>query len=227
MTTAYEVIVMSLNDAGIIAEGETPSADVSATAFNTLTQMLAMWQIDGLYVNAKVTNSFSPSGALSYTVGTGGTANFARPEKIDYAFYRLDSIDYPIRILATYEEYEAIPQKTLAGQPECVFYNPTVTMGTLYVYPQPSTGAIHLVSTVRFPVLSTSADAITLPAEYIMPIRFSLSELLAAVFNVPIHAGVVAVAARARAALKRNNVRIPTLNADVLSRSRSSILAGP
>lgn len=227
MTTAYEVMVMSLNDAGVLAEGETPSADVAATAFNTLTQMLAMWQIDGLYVNAKVTNSFSPNGASSYTVGTGGTANFARPEKIDYAFYRLDSIDYPIRILATYEEYEAIPQKTLAGQPEYVFYNPTVTLGTLYVYPQPSTGAIHLVSTVRFPVLSTSADAITLPSEYIMPIRFNLSELLAAVFNTPIHAGVVMAAGRSRAALKRNNVRIPTLSANVLGRGHGNILAGP
>lgn len=226
MTTAYEVIVLSLKDAGILAEGETPSADIQADAFSTLQHMLAMWQTDGLYVNGMVTNAFTPTGAETYTVGTGGTANFARPERIDYAYWRSNSIDYPIAILNTYEEYEAIPQKTLAGQPEVIFYNPTVTTGTLYVYPQPSTGSIRLVSTIRFPVLSTSADAITLPPEYIMPIRFSLAELLAATFNSPINAGIPVMAVRARMALKRNNVRIPTIPSIPGGRIRSNIFSG-
>lgn len=213
MTAASDVINLALKDAGIIADGETPSADIAADAFSTLQHMLAMWQTDNLYVNGMVTNAFTPTGAETYTVGTGGTANFARPERINYAYWRSNSIDYPITILNVYSDYEAIPQKTLAGQPEVIFYNPTVTLGTLYVYPQPSTGSIRLVSTIRFPVLSTSADAITLPPEYIMPIRFSLAELLAATFNTPISAGIPEMARRSRAALKRNNVRIPKLSA--------------
>ena len=225
MTTAYEVIVLSLKDAGILAEGETPSADIAADAFTTMQHMLALWQTDGMYVNGKVENSFTPTGATTYTVGSGGTANFARPERIDYAFWRSNSIDYPIAILNSFEEYEAIPQKTLAGQPEVIFYNPTVTTGTLYVYPQPSTGSIRLVSTIRFPVLSTSADTLTFPPEYIMPIRFSLAELLAATFNTPINAGIPVMAATARKMMKRNNVRIPTLSA-MPNVQRSNIFSG-
>lgn len=212
MATASDVINLALKDAGIIAEGETASADISADAFTTLKNMLSMWQLSNLYVHAMVENSFSPTGALSYTVGSGGTANFARPEKIDQLFYRLNGVDYPITLLGTFQEYEAIGQKTMAGQPEVAYYNPTVTTGTLYLYPQPSTGAVHVVSTVRLPVLATTADTITLPDEYIMPIRFSLAEILSATFNTPINPGIIRMAAQSRDAIRRNNVRVPVIS---------------
>ena len=213
MATASEVINLALKDAGVIAEGETPSDDIEADAFTTLKNMLAVWQVQKLYVHAMVENSFSPNGALSYTVGTGGTANFDRPEKIDQLFYRLSNIDYPIRLLGTFQEYEGIAQKTLAGQPEVAYYNPTVTTGTLYLYPQPSTGSVRVVSAARFPTLSTTASSLTFPSEYLMPIRFSLAEILSATFNTPISARIEKMAASSRSVMARNNVRIPTLSA--------------
>ena len=219
MATASDVITLALKDAGIIAEGETASADISADAFTTLKNMLSMWQLSNLYVHAMVENSFSPTGALSYTVGSGGTANFARPEKIDQLFYRLSGVDYPITLLGTFQEYEAIGQKTMAGQPEVAYYNPTVTTGTLYMHPQPSTGTVHVVSTVRLPVLATTADTITLPDEYIMPIRFSLAEILSATFNTPINPGIVRMAAQSRDAIRRNNVRVPVISGGAAPRN--------
>ena len=215
MTTAIEVITLALKDVGVIADGETASPGIAADAFATLQHMLAMWQIDGLYVYANLDQLFYPTGAQIYTVGVGGTANITRPERITFAFWRdiePGGIDYPITLVNTFKEYRiGITQKILAGQPEVAFYDATYPLGTLYVYPQPSTGSIHLGSLVRLPALSTSADTLTLPAEYIMPIRFSLAELLAATFNSPINAGIPEMARRYRTMLKRNNVRIPEL----------------
>lgn len=226
MATAYEILVLALKDAGVIADGETPSADIAADAFTTLNHMLAMWQTDCLYVNAMVENAFTPDGSMTYTVGTGGTANFARPERINYAFWRSNNVDYPIAILNTFEEFEQIPQKTLSGQPDVIFYNPTTTLGTLYIYPQPADGSIRLVSVARFPTLSTSASTLTFPPDYMMVIRFSLAELLAATFNTPINDGIVELANRARKMLKRNNVRIPELTMQPLVRVRSNVFTG-
>lgn len=228
MTTAVEVINMALKDAGIIAEGETASADIAADAFSCLTQMLDMWQVDNLYVYGMVENSFSPTGAVSYTVGALGTIAITRPESIEAAFWRLNGIDYPLTMINTFEEYETLQQKTQSGEPRLLFYRPSYTLGTLYIYPQPSTGTVHLISKIRLPALASSADTITLPPEYIMPIRFSLAEILSATFNVPINDGLVSMARRSRTMLKRNNVRVPELGmpANLPIRHYSDIFVG-
>ncbi len=228
MTTVAAVLDFALKDAGVLGEGETATAEMYADTFATLNQMLALWQVERLYVYGMVENSFAPSGAVSYTVGTGGDLNMARPDSITSAFWRLNSLDYPLRMISTFEEYETLCQKTQAGEPCLAFYQPSYPLGTLYVYPQPSTGTIHVISKVQFPTLATTASTITLPPEYIMPIRFSLAEYICLMSDLNIKPTLARMAFNARKVLRRNNVRIPELGmpAAIPRYERSNIFNG-
>ena len=229
MTAVTDIISQSLRDIGVLGDGQTPSAEQANSAFVTIKQMMAAWNTENLYVFAQVETSFTPTAALSYTVGTGGDISMTRPSSIDAAFYRLGTLDTPIQILQSFEDYERIPFKTLPGSyPAALYYNPTYPLGTIYLFPQATTGTVRIVSRVQFPAYSTIADSIGIPDEDAMAVRYSLSELLAAENQVPLRPDVAMMAKRYRAALKRANSRIPELRMpDAISRRRkSNILAG-
>jgi hypothetical protein len=228
MTTVADVLNFALKDSGVLGEGDTASAETFSDAYQTLLQMLALWQTDNMYVYAQADTSFAANGGTTYTVGTSGNFAVLRPPKIDYCYWSSGGIDYPVTLLSSFEEYENIPQKTQAGQPMYAFYNPTYTLGTLYVYPQPTTGTLHIGTQAEFPALATTAATLALPPEYVLPIRTSLAEILIGMFGLPLNQGLASVAASSRKLLKRKNVRIPELGMPLgLQRyRRSRIISG-
>lgn len=228
MTTASDLISLALRDTGAYGEGEALSAGDSADAFTTLQQLLALLQIDGLMVYAQVTSSFAATGALSYTVGTGGNVAITRPDKIDNAYWRSGTLDYPITMLDSYEKYLDIVQKTLGSDPQYAFYLPSYPLGTLYLYPQPSTGTVYITRLEALPALTSITDTITLPPAYMLPIRYSLGEIFLMMFDLPANQKLERMAANARRLIGRNNLRINELGmpAGIPRRLRSNILTG-
>lgn len=228
MTTVSTIIDQALRDCNVLGQGQTADGDTSSDALATLNQMLALWQIDGLSVYAQQDTAFTPTGALSYTVGTGADVDMTRPARIDGIYWRLGTQDYPITLLDTFEQYEAIGQKTQAGEPGCAFYLPSYPTGTLYLYPQPSTGSVHLVTQVTLPASNALADTLTLPPEYVLPVRANLTVLLAGTYGAPVRPAVAAMAVNGLRLLKRNNLRIQPLGMPgaIPMRSRSNIIAG-
>lgn len=229
MTTVSTVLNLALKDAQVLGEGNTASAETTADALETLTEMLALWQIERMYVYAQKDDSFVPTGAQSYTVGTGGVVNITRPVKIDAAYWNYNGSDIPIEILTSFEDYEYIITKTLVSNPNVMFYQPSYPLGTLYLYPQPNNGTVHLVTRVQLPVPAATTDTLTIPPEYVLPIRASLAEMLCATFQTKLSPDIAALAARSRKVLKRNNLRINELSMppSIMRRNRSNIITGP
>ena len=189
--------------------------------------MLALWQVDRQFIYGQLDSTLNATGASSYTVGIGGNLAIRRPEQIDYMFYRLDNIDYPMERINSFEEYQSIPLKALATMPSAFYYNSSYILGTLYVYPQPSSGTFHIGTRVSLPQYTALTDSITLPPEYEMVIRFSLAELLGETMGVGTPPGIVAMARTMRRIMKRNNLRIGTLsNGGPRFWRHSAILAG-
>lgn len=228
MTTVLQVINQSLRDANIIGEGDTASGDQASEALALFNQMLALWQTDNLHIYAQRETSFSPNGALSYTVGTGGNVNTTRPTKVDALFWRSGGVDSPITLIDTYEQYQSIAIKTQAGEALYAFYLPSYPLGTLYLTPQTSTGTVHLITQAVLPATSALADTLILPPEYILPIRSNLTVLLCGSYGSPIRPSVAATAASGLRLLKRSNLRIQPLGmpAGVPVGSRSNIISG-
>ncbi|MHB1098445.1 MAG: phage adaptor protein [Burkholderiales bacterium] len=208
MTTAADMIVLALKDIGVLDESETPSAATTADALTTLNQMLAMWQADGMYVYAETTASLTPTGATSYTVGSGMDLNITRPQKLEYVYWTDGGTDYPVQILDTYEEYLSIAVKAITGIPAYAYYLPSYPTGQLFLFPEPDSGTVKVTTLVQLPTFTTSADALTLPPEYEMAIRYNLAEHLSVAMSVALRPDVAAMAARTRRVMKRNNLKI-------------------
>ena len=226
MTTVTEVITQALKDATVIGEGDAASAETMTDAFAVFQQMMGSWQENGMNVYAQVTSSFNPTGAVSYSVGTGGDVNITRPEKIDNVYWRFNNFDIPIQLLSTYEDYLDITNKTQAGTPSIGFYLPSYPLGTLYLYPQPINGSFFVTTTVTLPTFTSITDTIVLPAKYILPIRFSLAELFSVTFQTVISPAVSTMANRYRVSLRKSNTRVPNLEMPQFTIGRFNINTG-
>lgn len=228
VTNVLDLIEFSMQDCGYLDPGETLSAEDSSLGLATLNQMLALWQTENVNVYAQQVISFSPTGAVSYSVGTGADISTTRPTKIDAAYWRSNNVDYPITLVDTYQQYESIAEKTQTGEPLYAFYLPSYTNGTLYLFPQVSSGTVRLVTQVVLPTENTLAADLSLPPEYVLPIRLNLSLLLAGTYGAPVRPTVAAMAANTLRALKRNNLRIQplTMPSGIPTHIRSNIITG-
>jgi|APLak6261659701_1056019.scaffolds.fasta_scaffold02507_2 hypothetical protein len=214
MTTAADIIKLALKDCGVLDETEEPSAALMSDALTTLNQMLALWSVQKLFVYAQIDTTKAATGSSTYTIGVGGDFNTRQPSRIDYAFLRENNIDYPIDILNNFEEYQEISVKGVSGTwPEVLYFNPTNSLGIIYFYPQPISGTIHLISSIQLPSYTSHADAINIPGEYEIAIRFSLAEILHQMMGAnDSRPGLSALANKARMVIRRMNVKIKKLD---------------
>jgi hypothetical protein len=211
--TGNILTVTSINS-GAINVGQTLSG-AGITAGTTIEKMLTG---AGNNVNEAGTYQVSISQTVASTTITG---YYQRPLSIDSAFVRINTnsngipinnggLDYPIAVLAV-EEYEMIGLKTLNGPwPKALYYQPSETLGNIYVWPNPSQGEMHIFTDNLFQNYSTLYDNIILPQGYTMALRWCLAERLMPMYGKasPTQIGMInAYAAQAKATVKRINMK--------------------
>lgn len=102
-----------------------------------------------------------------YSIGDTGNFNVERPSSIKSAYVR-DSlgIDTPVSVIP-YSLYESYEQKSMtSSQPEVLAYQPTSPLGTIYLYPVPtSTDTLRLELLSKFASVTLS-DTLDLPEGY-------------------------------------------------------------
>lgn len=153
---------------------------------------------------------------LSNTFASGTIVSYApRPLRINSAFVRVvtsigGTLDYPIAVI-TSEEYELIGMKSLSGPwPRALYYQPSMPVGMLNYWPNPSSGEMHLFCDTILNQFSTINDAVTFPPGYKIFLRFNFAEFLLTEYprTDPIIAQQVReMAAVTRASLKRTNMQ--------------------
>jgi len=116
--------------------------------------------------------------AGTYTVSTNQTttsgtiaAYYERPLTIESAFVRIATmqggspiaggyLDYPVAILGA-EEYQSIGIKQLSGPwAKAIYYQPSEILGTIFVFPNPSSGELHLFTQTIFRQFNGYTDTI-------------------------------------------------------------------
>jgi len=146
------------------------------------------------------------------------TAYYERPLSIESAFVRVSAsgsggyLDYPVAILSL-EEYESLGIKQLNGPwAKMVYYQPSETLGTLYVFPNPSSGELHLFANTIFRTFQNYYETITLPQGFNMAMRWCLAERLMPMYGKASTTQITminAFAAQAKAIIKRTNMKPP------------------
>ena len=117
---------------------------------------------------------------ISQTVAsTTINSYYQRPLRLNSCFVRINTnsngipivnggLDYPVSVL-NIEQYEMIGLKTLNGPwPKAIYYEPTETLGNVYVWPNPSQGEMHIFVDQIFQQFVTMNDTINLPQGYSM-----------------------------------------------------------
>jgi len=149
------------------------------------------------------------------------TGYYQRPLTINSAFVRINTnsngipinnggLDYPVSILNV-EDYEMIGLKTLNGPwPKALYYQPTETLGNIFVWPNPSQGEMHIFADNIFSEFTTIYDDINLPQGYTMALRWCLAERLMPMYGKASQTQIAMIngfAAQAKATVKRTNMR--------------------
>lgn len=229
MTTASRIITLALRRARAIGVDQTPSAEDSADALDTLNQLLDSWWNERLAVYRLQQETFAwPINQASRTIGAGGNFVTTRPLAIHGAYYRLSSIDHPLGVIDR-ARYDFIADKAAGGLPDYVFYDPLTPLGVLTLSPVPNQ-AITLVlnSQARLESFATAAEEADLPPGYDRALIFNLAKELAGDYGLEVSPRVDEIARESKAILKRHNTPEPimAMPASVVSGDRFSITTG-
>lgn len=153
-------------------------------------------------------------------------AYYERPLTIETAFVRVATVqggtnlaggylDYPVAILSA-EEYQSLGIKQLNGPwAKMIYYMPAETLGTIYVFPNPAQGELHLFAQTIFREFQNLNDTITLPQGYNMALRWCLAERMMPMYgktNQTQIGMISALAAQSKATVKRTNMRPPQVS---------------
>ena len=213
---AGNILTVTAITAGAITEGMT----LSGAGITAGTRIVAFQSGAGGNVNEAGTYTLN-----TYQTVASSTINayYQRPLTIESAFVRVATmqggssvaggyLDYPVAILSL-EEYEGIGIKQLNGPwAKAVYYQPSELLGTVYCYPNPAQGQLHLFTQTIFRNFGNLDDNIEFPQGYNMALRWCLAERMMPMYgksNAQQIAMITAYAAQGKSTVKRINMQPP------------------
>lgn len=185
--TRDAIISGALRLAGVIAQGETPTASQISDAAVSLNLMVKAWEADGLPIWAITTYQITPvAGQTTYTL------NNPKPLKAIQAWHHdvNSNVDVPMRII-TRQEYNILGNKSTTGIPIQLYFQPNRDDSTVYVFPTPDSSAasqkiINLVCQRPYQDFDAASDTPDFPQEWYEAIKYGLAVRLAGEYNVDI-----------------------------------------
>ncbi len=214
--TPRQICTLALKMCGALGVGQTALAEDTNDTFTLLNMMLGQWSQKRwlVYHLIDVTAPISANGTI--TLGAGGTINTPRPDRIEAAFarYAIGSgpIDYPLEIIESRADWNAIGLKGMTGLPSAVFYDSGYPLGTVYVFPQPAVlYEIHLSLKQALPSFGNLSDDLNLPPEYEEAILYNLAVRLFPMYGLSPRADVVTLAKVSLNTIRNSNTQIANL----------------
>ena len=172
--TARQVITSALQRINMLAEHETPSAEMAARAMREMNYMLKGWQ--------KYENLWRlTEGSITLTNATASYALSPVPHKVISARYRNSAgTDLPMEQL-TREEYYDMPVKTSAGIPTQYYVDYQRAAVTVYTWPVLATVTTETVKYTfqrKFEDIDALENDIDVKAEHLEVVDFNLAARL-------------------------------------------------
>lgn len=218
-TTALQIIEDALDLTNAVGADETLTNDEVATGLRTLNDLLEIFSTRNLAVYGQANQTFNTVvGTKTYTIGTGGTWNTTRPERIgDVAYSTINTVTFPCGSM-TQEEYNLIAVKDQTQDwPYRFLYVNEFPLGLVTLWPVPSA-----VTPVTFSIdrqltaISNAAATISFPPGYAMVFKYKLAVMLSSSFGTQISKfpDVVATSVSAFADICRANKKKRVMNYD-------------
>lgn len=234
MATTGDQINGALRLIGMLAEGETPSAETSADALFALNQMIDSWSAERLMIYSTQDQTFSwPQGTISRTIGPTGDFVGNRPVQLDDSTYFRDAstgVSFGIKII-NQQQYDGIAVKTVTSTyPQVIWCNMDMPSMSMYIYPVPTRAIeFHFISVTELNQPATLATNLVFPPGYLRAFRFNLACEIATEFGVEPPRNVSRIAMASKRTVKRINDPLDIMSipyAIVGTRQRFNIFSG-
>lgn len=233
-TTAGDQINRALRLLGVLAEGETPTAQMSQDALMAFDQMVDSWNTERLSVFCTQDQVFTwPSGEYIRTLGPSGDFVGNRPVLLDDATYFRDpgtNVSYGIKFI-NQQQYDGIAVKTVTSTyPQVIFVNMGFPDVTMSIYPRPTRDLEwHFVSVQELDQPAALDTVLHFPPGYLRAFTYNLAMEIAPEFGVEPSPQVQRIAMTSKRNLKRINNPDDVMSmpyAIVATRQRFNIYAG-
>jgi hypothetical protein len=222
ITTAQDLCSSALKLTGAFGKNDLIDAVDAQDALDTLNIMLESWSLDRTYVYTILQENFPlVSGTSTYTIGTGGTFNTTRPNRISNIFTRTGSgttiTDFGVQLLQDRQNYDNIINKGIqTGIVQAAYYEPAYPLATLWLWGSPSSGfTIYFDSWQQLQQFATLATTIVLPPGYKRAIVYSLAVELEPAYPGIMSKSVHGIATEAKAAIKDLNLPDPVMKTEL------------
>jgi len=204
--TANDIIKGALRVLGVIASGETPTAEEISDAKEALNMMVKSWMgpnnplMPGLKMWARENATLNLSAKAVYSLKpSGGDLDIDIPVKILEAVLRdSNNNDTPMKEM-TLEEYMAIGNKTETGDPLKYYYERRRDEGKLYLNLVPSDTTKTIFFYYLRPIydFDSNTDNPDFPQEWYEALKYQLALRLAPEYGVPVTPELKGLADRA------------------------------
>jgi len=232
--TAGDQINRALRLLGVLAEGESPSAETSQDALMAMQQMIDSWDTERLSVFCTQDQVFTwPAGIVSRTLGPTGNFVGLRPVLLDDSTYYRDpgtGVSFGVKFI-NQQQYNGIAVKTVTSTyPQVIFVNNTFPDIDMYVYPRPTRDLEwHFVSVQKLDNPAGLATILYFPPGYLRAFTYNLAMEIAPEFGIEPSPQVQRIAMTSKRNLKRINNPDDVMSlpyAIVATRQRFNIYAG-
>jgi len=232
--TAGDQINRALRLLGVLAEGESPSAETSQDALMAMNQMIDSWNTERLSVFCTQDQVFTwPAGLVSRTLGPTGDFVGLRPVLLDDSTYYRDpgtGVSFGVKFI-NQQQYNGIAVKTVTSTyPQVIFVNNTFPDVEMYVYPRPTQNLEwHFVSVQELANPAGLATILYFPPGYLRAFTYNLAMEIAPEFGLEPSPQVQRIAMTSKRNLKRINNPDDVMSlpyAIVATRQRFNIYAG-
>jgi hypothetical protein len=231
--TAGDQINRAFRLLGVLAEGETPSSEMSQDGLMALNQMVDSWNTERLSIFSTQDQVFTwPASIISRTLGPTGDFVGNRPILLDDSTYfkAPNGVSYGIKFI-NQQQYNGIAVKTVTSTyPQVMWINMSFPDIEMYVYPRPTQDLeFHFVSVEELNNPATLSTVLYYPPGYLRAFTYNLAMEIAPEFGVEPSPQVQRIAMTSKRNLKRINnpddvMSIPY--ALVSTRQRFNVYAG-
>lgn len=232
-TTAGEQINRALRLLGVLAEGETPSADTANDALIALNQMLDSWSTERLSVYSTRDQIFTwPANEISQTLGPSGDFVGDRPVQLLDSTYFIgpNNVSYSPSFINELQYNNIVKKYDSSTYPQVMFVNNTFPDITMHIYPRPTQDLVwHFISVQELSQAETLATELHFPPGYMRAFAYNLACEIAPEFGVEPSPQVQRIAMTSKRNLKRINNPDDVMSmpyAVVATRNRFNIYTG-
>lgn len=198
--TAQSLINKSLRLLGVLASGETTTADEAQDSLYSLNSIIDSFSANPQYYFCTQAEQFTlVNGQNTYTIGNEAgvspAANWvtARPIRIVGAFTRLNNVDTPLALI-TEQYWTNITDKAAIGRPTKLLYRPNLPYGQVLLYPTPnvSNQTIFIKAERMISKYATLVSTQYLPPGYQRLLELSLAMELAPEYGSQVKPEIIA-----------------------------------